>query len=167
MMLCEIFLWPLKRCKISCLTKTNSCPSAPYPIVFKMSNWHYVINQWCSPLANVVIIDPIRIDLDSWATLSRGVVMIAIVQAKDGFYCNWFLTNIFLLLSIEVFECLHQKSNNIFHQCVNMAWGAKGIGSLSLLILHTFYRQRVLMALQHTQVISILTCVVASRWGFF
>ncbi len=68
-------------------------------------------------------------------------------QVKNGLYYNQFSMDIFFLLTVEVFECLHQKTDKFFHQCVNMVLGAKGIASLPFLILRTFYRQRVLMAL--------------------
>jgi hypothetical protein len=42
-----------------------------------------------------------------------------------------------------------------------MVWGAHGIGSPPLSILCTFYRQKVLVALQHAHVFSILKHVVA------
>ncbi len=35
-----------KRCEISYLATTNSCPSTPWYVVFVLSNWHCVINQW-------------------------------------------------------------------------------------------------------------------------
>jgi hypothetical protein len=74
--------------------------------------------------------------------------------------------DIFLLLTIKVFECLYQKANEFLHQCVNTVWGTKGIGGLLLLVLCTLYRQKVSMALQHAQAISILRCVVAIGEGF-
>jgi hypothetical protein len=39
-----------------------------------------------------------------------------------------------------------------------MAWGTKGTRGSSLLVLHTFYKQRVSMALQQIHAISILRC---------
>jgi hypothetical protein len=39
-------------------------------------------------LANVIIIDPIQIDLVSLAVFSHGVVMTMTVLAKDGLYCD-------------------------------------------------------------------------------
>ncbi len=75
--------------------------------------------------------------------------------------------DIFIHLIVEVFECLHQKGNKFSHQCINMAWGTKRIGSLPFSILRTFYKQRVSMALQHAQTISILKCVVAIGEDFY
>jgi hypothetical protein len=39
-------------------------------------------------LVDVVIINPIRVNLVLQATFSRGVVMKIIAQVKDGLYCN-------------------------------------------------------------------------------
>jgi hypothetical protein len=41
-----------------------------------------------------------------------------------------------------------------------MAWGTKGIKSPPLLVLNVFYKQRVLMVLQHAHAISILRCAL-------
>jgi hypothetical protein len=38
----------------------------------------------------------------------------------------------------EVFNCLHQQTSDLFHQCANMAWLAKG-NPLNI-ILGAFYR---------------------------
>jgi uncharacterized protein (DUF2062 family) len=37
-------------------------------------------------LVDVVIVNPIRIDLVSWATFSHGVAMMVVTQTKDGLY---------------------------------------------------------------------------------
>jgi hypothetical protein len=39
-------------------------------------------------LTNVIIIDPIQIDLVSLAIFSRGIVATMTIQVKDGFYCD-------------------------------------------------------------------------------
>jgi hypothetical protein len=55
-------------------------------------------------LVDVVIIDAIRIDLISWVVLFHGLVAIVAVQAKDGFYYNWFLPDMFVPLVVKVFR---------------------------------------------------------------
>jgi hypothetical protein len=77
-------------------------------------------------------------------------------QTKDGFYHDQFPTDIFLPIAIEVVGCLHQQEDGFLHRCVNMAWGAKGTRSSPLLVLHSFYKQGVVVALQQAQAISIL-----------
>jgi hypothetical protein len=59
-------------------------------------------------MIDVVIINPIRIDLVSRITLSRGVVMTITIQMKDGiYYDDWFPIDMFVPLIMEVFGCLH------------------------------------------------------------
>jgi hypothetical protein len=53
-----------------------------------------------------------------------------------------------------------QQANGFFHQCANKAWKVKGIESPHHSILWTFYKQRVLVTLQHAQVASIVRLVV-------
>jgi hypothetical protein len=48
-----------------------------------------------------------------------------------------------------------------------MTWQMKGTRSFPLLVLHTFYKQRMLMTLQHVQTISISSCVVVITEGSF
>ncbi len=91
-------------------------------------------------LANVVIVNPTQVDLVSWDVISHGVATIVVLQEKDGFYHDRFPTDMFILLTIKVFRCLHQQADGFLHQCANMAWGTKGIGGSPLSILHTFYR---------------------------
>ncbi len=108
-------------------------------------------------LLDVVIANPIQVDLVLQVALSHGVVAIVVAQVKNGLYCDQFLLNMFFPLVIEVFGCLYQQQDEFFHQCANMAWGAKGIGILPLSILHAFYKQKVSMTLH---VVFILKCVV-------
>jgi hypothetical protein len=58
-------------------------------------------------LVDIVIVDPTRTDLVSREALSCEVVGAIAAQAKDGFYCDQYSANWFLLLAIEVFGCLH------------------------------------------------------------
>jgi hypothetical protein len=60
-------------------------------------------------LADVIIINPAQIDLVLQAVFSCGVVMTITTQVKDGFYCNQFLTSMFLPLVMKIFRCLHQQ----------------------------------------------------------
>jgi hypothetical protein len=69
-----------------------------------------------------------------------GLVIIT-TWVKDKFYYDWYLVNMFLLLTIEVFGCLHELVDNFFHWCVNMVWINKSIRSFFILILCSFYKQ--------------------------
>ncbi len=63
------------------------------------------------------------------------------------------------------FRMFTPKVKQVFSSMCQHGVGSTKDWSLPLLVLHTFYRQRVLMAIQHVQVISILTCVVAIGEG--
>jgi hypothetical protein len=58
-------------------------------------------------LVDVIIIDPTRVDLVSWATISCEVATTVAVQVKVDFYCDRFPTDMFSPLTVEVFGCLH------------------------------------------------------------
>jgi hypothetical protein len=66
-----------------------------------------------------------------------------------------------LPLALEIFGCLHQQGGWVF------SWhgGAKDTGGLPLSVLHAFYKQRVSMAFQQMQAISILRHAVAISEG--
>jgi hypothetical protein len=49
-------------------------------------------------LTYVVIADPTQVDLVSWASFSCGVSAIVAIQAKDGFYCDRLLVDMFFPL---------------------------------------------------------------------
>jgi hypothetical protein len=66
-------------------------------------------------LVDVVIINPIEVDLVLQIVFSRGVVMTITTQMKDGFYCNQFLTYMFFPLVIKVFRSLHQQVDEFLH----------------------------------------------------
>jgi hypothetical protein len=66
-------------------------------------------------LVDVVIINPIEVDLVLQVVFARGVMMTITIQVKDGFYCNRFLTYMFSPLVIKVFRCLHQQMDEFFH----------------------------------------------------
>jgi hypothetical protein len=55
-------------------------------------------------LANVVIIDPIQIDLVSYVVSFCKVVIIVVVQAKEGLYHNWHLKS-FSFFGSELTSC--------------------------------------------------------------
>jgi hypothetical protein len=115
-----------------------------------------LINGVCT-LIDVIIASSTRVDLILQVVFSHGVIVIIATQAKDNFYRNWFLVDMFFPLAVKVFGCLHQHADEFFH---NVTWGMKGIGGLPFLILHAFYRQKVLVVLSHAHATFILKCVV-------
>ncbi len=76
---------------MTCESKPMSFRPVPYSFYDVEST---LVDGVCT-LTDVVITNPVQIDLISWATLSCGVVAIVVVHAKDGLYCNQFPTNMF------------------------------------------------------------------------
>jgi hypothetical protein len=70
-----------------------------------------------------------------------------VIQVNHGYYRNWFPMDMFFFLIVKVFKCLHQQADKFLHQFVNMTWGVKGIKGPPTSILHTFFRQKVYVAL--------------------
>lgn len=79
-------------------------------------------------------------------------------------------------LSIKVFGCLHQQTNNFVHRCVNMELWAKDIDGLPLVVLHaiegvdSFCRElKWLLFLKHIVVVgeSSFKLVVFSGFSSF
>jgi hypothetical protein len=54
---------------------------------------------------------------------------------------------VFFPLAIKAFGCLYHQADNFFHRCANMMWTTKGVGNLLLSMLHSFYKQRMSMAI--------------------
>ncbi len=74
----------------------------------------------------------------------------------------------FLPFAIKVFDCLHQQVNNFFHnQSGDMEWSTKCSSDPPLAILHAYYKQRVLIALQIVEATFILRHVVIVGEGSF
>jgi hypothetical protein len=111
-------------------------------------SWHCIISWWCPHIGRCCHHQPHSSWFISQIVHFQGVAAMVTGQAKDGLYYDQFVIDMFFLLTMEGFKCLHQQLDKFLHWCANMAWGAKGIGSLLLWVLRTFYRQRVSMALQ-------------------
>jgi hypothetical protein len=82
-------------------------------------------------------------------------------DCESFFRLNWHLSQsipngLVSLLAIKVFVCLHQQAKSFFHWCAKMAWNVKGSKQLLILILCSFYKQRVSMAWKWTQATFIL-----------
>ncbi len=95
-------------------------------------------------LVNVVITDSTWVNLVFQVVSSCGVI----IRAKEEFYHDWHSTNTFFPLAMEIFGWLHQQTNNFFHQCASMIWLRNGTNNPPLVVLHAFYKQRMLIALQ-------------------
>ncbi len=91
------------------------------PSSLQSSCWHVDIilstDGHCT-LANMVITNLTWIDMIYQVALFCGMVVTIAAQAKDGLYHNQHLIYTFLFLAIEVFGCLHWKTNYFHHWCV-------------------------------------------------
>jgi hypothetical protein len=59
-------------------------------------------------LADVVIIDPMRVDLFPQSCAIQRFVVSNVAQTKKRSYCEWHPNDQFFTLVIEVFGCLHK-----------------------------------------------------------
>jgi hypothetical protein len=92
----------------------------------------------------------------NWA-VKKGLLQIKMCQLLST--CHRFLPDWawgFLGAKNNFLKISRVTYSSIVHHCVNMAWVAKGSGGLPLLILHAFYRQRVLVTLQQVHAATIL-----------
>ncbi len=96
-----------KRCKVSCLVGTNPCSSTTFVLVFLSTSWHCYVGWWHLHIGDVIIIDPTQANLVSQVVFSHGVTTTMVTQVKEGLYCDYYLTDVFFFLAIEVFECFH------------------------------------------------------------
>jgi hypothetical protein len=118
----------------------------------------FAINGICI-LVDIVISDSTHADLILWIDSSWGVVVMIVVQEKVVSYHDQHLEDDFIFLIVKIFECLHQQANDFLHWCANMAWSMKGFGGPLLSILCSFYRYKILLALQRIKFITIV------RWA--
>jgi hypothetical protein len=58
-------------------------------------------------LTDVIIANPTQTNLVSQVALFRGVVVAVVAQVKEGLYYEHYPLNMFFLLAIKVFGCLH------------------------------------------------------------
>jgi hypothetical protein len=88
---------------------------------------------------------------------------LVVLQVKEKLYRNRYLMDVFLPLPIEIFGCLHQQSENILYQCANMVWSTKDTTCPPLLVLCSFYKSRVSIALQRTHATTISKQAITIR----
>ncbi len=138
MMLYEMLLWSLWKMHDFTFHKSKPMSFCPFPCSLHAITLACVLSINGVPmLVNIVLTALIQIDLVSWRVISHWVVMIIMAQAKDSFYHNQFLVNMFILLIIKVSSVYTNKQMN-FSSCANMAWGVKHIRGPPLSNLHAF-----------------------------
>jgi hypothetical protein len=96
---------------------------------FNSSRWriHIVLTKnGIRTVANIVIVNPMWMDLLSWSCTTQGFVVFDAGQAKEKNYCNQHTIDQVLPLIIEVFGCLHKHADVFLHDCVNAIWSLKG-----------------------------------------
>ncbi len=81
--------------------------------------------------------------------------MTIVIRAKVVPCHNQHLEDDFIPLVVDIFGYLHQQVDNFLHQCANMTWLTKCCKEISLSILHSFYRQKMFVALQKLQAVTI------------
>jgi hypothetical protein len=91
---------------ISCLAKTNPCPSAPYLVVFTLLNWHCAISQLCSNVSKHYNCQP----HSSWFGLANYSFLWACYDSRDSFE-GWCVS--WLVPSRHVFP-FNYKGNHMF-----------------------------------------------------
>jgi len=90
--------------------------------LLSLMNWHCAYQRWHHTLVNVVIVDPMQVDLLLWSCATQGFVTSDGTQAKEKSYHNQHPINQFLPLAIEVFDYLHKHANVFLHDCANAIW---------------------------------------------
>ncbi len=98
-------------------------------------------------LANIVVINPKRVDLLPRSCATQGFITLNAAKAKEKNYCNRHPTNQFLPLAIEIFGCLHKHADVFLHDYANAIWSLKGIKGPHLFTLVTFFCQKISITL--------------------
>jgi len=106
-------------------------------------------------LADVVIIDPTRPNLVQHVFTTITHAMIVVTQDKAQSYTKRMPGDDFIPLTIEIYDCFHHHFDSFFTSCVHACMTCHHQTSLLPLMLIFHYRQRVLIALQCVQAITI------------
>jgi hypothetical protein len=93
-------------------------------------------------LVDIVIADPMHVDLFPQSCTTQGFATSDAAQAKKRSYYNWHLIDQFFFLAIEIFGCLHKQTNVILHNCANATRSLKRLGGLPLFVLINFLCQK-------------------------
>jgi len=102
---------------------------------FNSSHWWVDIvltKDGICTLANIVITNPMQMDLFPWSCIIQGFATLDATQVKERSYHNRHPINQFLPLIIEIFGCLHKHVDVFLHDYVNAIWNLKGIKGLAI-----------------------------------
>jgi hypothetical protein len=117
-------------------------------IVFTKNDIHTLID--------VVIVDPMWVNLFPWSCATQRFVTFDAAQVKEKSYYNWHLTNQFLPLTIGIFGCLHKHAHVFSHDYANAIWNLKKLKGFHLSILVIFLCKKISITLERMQSSSIL-----------
>ncbi len=98
-------------------------------------------------LVDIVIANPMRVDLLPQSCVTQGFVALNATQAKENNYCNQNPIDQFLPLAIEVFGCLHKHADLFLHDYANAIWSLKGTKGPHLSTLVILVHQKVSITL--------------------
>ncbi len=116
----------------------HALPSATLNYFHQQVNIVLTKNEICT-LVDVVIANPMNVNLIFWSCTIQRFVALNAVPAKEKNYCNWHPANQFLLLAIQIFEWLHKQANVFLHNYANAIWSFKRPKGLLLSILIFFF----------------------------
>jgi hypothetical protein len=123
----------------------NNYMCFPSTIFNSFRQWvNIVLTQYdIYTLANIVIVDPMWMDLFPWSCVTQGFATSDANQAKEKSYSNQHPINQLFPLAIEVFGCLHKHVDVFLHDCANAICSLKGIEGFHFSTLVTFLCQKV------------------------
>jgi hypothetical protein len=85
-------------------------------------------------LVDIVIVDPMWLDLFPRSYETKGFVTFDVGQTKERRYCDWHLIDQFLPLVSEVFGFLHKQVDVFLHNCANVIWSLKRLEGFHLFV---------------------------------
>jgi hypothetical protein len=154
-----------ERFKISHFTKANPCPFAPCFVIFTPLGWHCAISQWCQHVSKCY---------HCWPHLSWFGFMDCFFSwgcydsygLRKGQFLSWLVTNRHVSpSSCKGFWVFTSMDRHIFSSMCQHGVGSEGHWKPSSFSFARFYRQRVSMALQCVQAVSILRHVIVIGEG--
>jgi hypothetical protein len=111
-------------------------------------------------LVDVVIVDPMWVDLLFQFCTNQKFNTVDVIQAKETDYHDRHPIDQFNILAIDVFGCLHKQINVFLHNCADVIWSFKRLEGPSLFVLITFLHKKNSITLQRIQTSSIFNQVV-------
>jgi hypothetical protein len=102
-------------------------------------------------LVNVIITDPIRMNLFPRSYTTQRFVSSDDTQVKEKNYRDQHPIDQFLVLAIEIFGCLHKQVNVLLHNCAYAVWRLKGFEGLHIYVWVIFLHQKISITLQRMQ----------------